>query len=569
MVPPFTKRANKAERAIQTFKRHFIAVLAGTHPSFPIDRWSELLPQAKLTLNMMRSYADQPVISAYHGIYRAPYDFLAHLIAPCGTLVVVVHDPQRAKWDPYGQVGFYLGPSLNHYQSYRCLISSTNSIRLSDSIILYPAPLVVPDTSRLDQLLSLTQQLTTCALYPTLDSDLKTKATLDACLIRLHDFLHEPNRPSPQPCPHASIHAITVPHVPRSTPTKDRSSSDTGIDLVGWSFPDRSFGTCTIVASDTFVDEHGTLWNTLEYSTQIGRKPNSRISKVSEVRSWTKRKGSKPPPRQLPPPILINQPVHSSLQQPTDPLFPFRSIVNAPLTTPPLSMSQYNLRTRTAMSAAIRFPHASPPPRPGTAIPLNLDAHGQPLTYKNSKAGPDGPQWTKAEAEEIIRLIDSLTLFALHYNEIPFDRRCDVVYYNPVGKQKLKDGQIQFRVRGTAGGNLLTVPYDVSARTADLDVVKLRIHSVISSDQQWMTIDIKDYYLGTSLPSSRYEYIRIPVRMIPPEVLERYNLQHHISNGKQRLLRDAQMYVRSSPSWQTLPSAAHRSPGTARLHTMP
>ena len=43
MVPPFTKRANKAERAIQTFKRHFIAVLAGTHPSFPIDRWSELL----------------------------------------------------------------------------------------------------------------------------------------------------------------------------------------------------------------------------------------------------------------------------------------------------------------------------------------------------------------------------------------------------------------------------------------------------------------------------------------------------------------------------------------------
>ena len=92
------------------------------------------------------------------------------------------------------------------------------------------------------------------------------------------------------------------------------------------------------------------------------------------------------------------------------------------------------------MSAAIRFLNASPP-RPGAAVPLNLDVHGQPLTYKNAKAGPDGLQWTHAEAEEIIRLINSLALFAsLHYNEIPFDRRCDVVYYNPVVKEKLKDG---------------------------------------------------------------------------------------------------------------------------------
>ena len=57
----------------------------------------------------------------------------------------------------------------------------------------------------------------------------------------------------------------------------------------------------------------------------------------------------------------------------------------------------------------------------------------------------------------------------------------EIVYYNPVVKQKFNDdGSIQFRVRRTAGGNLLTVPYDVSARTASLDTVKLLIHSVIS-----------------------------------------------------------------------------------------
>jgi hypothetical protein len=46
-------------------------------------------------------------------------------------------------------------------------------------------------------------------------------------------------------------------------------------------------------------------------------------------------------------------------------------------------------------------------------------------------------RWTNAEAEEHIRLIDSLTLFAVHYIEIPSAaRRGDVVYYNPVVKQK-------------------------------------------------------------------------------------------------------------------------------------
>jgi hypothetical protein len=54
-VPPFTKRSNKAEQAIQTFKRHFIAIIAGTHPSFPINFWHELIPQAEITLmNMLR-----------------------------------------------------------------------------------------------------------------------------------------------------------------------------------------------------------------------------------------------------------------------------------------------------------------------------------------------------------------------------------------------------------------------------------------------------------------------------------------------------------------------------------
>jgi hypothetical protein len=43
-----------------------------------VDFWHELIPQAEITLNMMRAFADQRNISAYHGIHRKPYDFISH-----------------------------------------------------------------------------------------------------------------------------------------------------------------------------------------------------------------------------------------------------------------------------------------------------------------------------------------------------------------------------------------------------------------------------------------------------------------------------------------------------------
>ena len=47
-VPLNDHRSNKAERAIQTAKNHFIAVLSSTHITFPPDRWLKLLPLTEL-----------------------------------------------------------------------------------------------------------------------------------------------------------------------------------------------------------------------------------------------------------------------------------------------------------------------------------------------------------------------------------------------------------------------------------------------------------------------------------------------------------------------------------------
>jgi len=53
LVEPHDHRVNAAERAIQTFKHHFIAGLATVDIDFPIQLWDEFLPQAQMTLNML------------------------------------------------------------------------------------------------------------------------------------------------------------------------------------------------------------------------------------------------------------------------------------------------------------------------------------------------------------------------------------------------------------------------------------------------------------------------------------------------------------------------------------
>jgi hypothetical protein len=51
-------------------------------------------------------------------------------------------------------------------------------------------------------------------------------------------------------------------------------------------------------------------------------------------------------------------------------------------------------------------------PIPEAFIPptLNLDIYGKPLTYRYAKNGPDRLNWERAEAEELIRLLDSETI---------------------------------------------------------------------------------------------------------------------------------------------------------------
>ena len=65
LVEPHNHRMNAAERAIETWKDHFISALCTTDSAFPVQLWDRLTPQAQDTLNLMRQSRSDPTKSAY------------------------------------------------------------------------------------------------------------------------------------------------------------------------------------------------------------------------------------------------------------------------------------------------------------------------------------------------------------------------------------------------------------------------------------------------------------------------------------------------------------------------
>jgi hypothetical protein len=79
------------------------------------------------------------------------------------------------------------------------------------------------------------------------------------------------------------------------------------------------------------------------------------------------------------------------------------------------------------------------------------------------------------------------------------------------------------RIRFTVGGDRVEYAGDVSTKTADLPTVKILLNSVISTPgARFMTGDLKDFYLNT--PMDTYEYMRIPVNIIPASIMDEYKL---------------------------------------------
>jgi hypothetical protein len=153
-------RTNPAERAIRTWKNHFLAGIAGLPKSFPIANWCRLTKQCDTTLNMLRPCRQNPLLSAHEAL-EGSFSFDATPMAPLGTEVLVHMKPnRRSTWGYHASKAWYLSHSPNHYRCIRVLMADTGGERITDTFRYNHHAIPVPKITATDRILNATARLT-------------------------------------------------------------------------------------------------------------------------------------------------------------------------------------------------------------------------------------------------------------------------------------------------------------------------------------------------------------------------------------------------------------------------
>ena len=150
LTPTHSHRRNAAERAIRTFKNHFIAILCGADPDFPLILWDKLLEQAVMTLNFLRASRVNPRLSAYEQL-NGGFDFNRTPLGPLGCKVIFHEMPSaRGSWSPHGVDGCCVGPAMEHYRCCKVWIEETRAERTGNTLVWLPKMIPAPKTSSAD-----------------------------------------------------------------------------------------------------------------------------------------------------------------------------------------------------------------------------------------------------------------------------------------------------------------------------------------------------------------------------------------------------------------------------------
>ena len=81
-----------------------------------------------------------------------------------------------------------------------------------------------------------------------------------------------------------------------------------------------------------------------------------------------------------------------------------------------------------------------------------------------------------------------------------------------------------------SGANLINFRGNVGTPTADMSTLKTLINSTISTKEEiFVTVDLKLFYLNT--PTARFGYIKLPITILPQEIIDEYNPDEFFHNG--------------------------------------
>jgi hypothetical protein len=127
--------------------------LSSVDPTFPLHLWDILLPQAEITLHLLRTSRLYPQLSA-EAHFHDLVDYNKTAFAPPGCKIIAQEKPgKRRTWAPHRQHGYSLGPAMHHYRCQNVYISATASERIVDTPEFFPHNYQMPQLSSTDRLL--------------------------------------------------------------------------------------------------------------------------------------------------------------------------------------------------------------------------------------------------------------------------------------------------------------------------------------------------------------------------------------------------------------------------------
>jgi hypothetical protein len=177
LVTPHAHRQNAVEGAIKTFKNHFVAILCATDKKLLLHLRDRLIPQAVLTLNLIRQSRINPKLLARAQI-QGPFHYNAAPLAPPGKNIII-HEKldQQGSWSPHGLNGWYVGPAMKHYCDHRVYCSTMGHKRISDTVESPPQNCKVPGISSAEAAAIVAADLTHALLQPTPTTPFKQPGT--------------------------------------------------------------------------------------------------------------------------------------------------------------------------------------------------------------------------------------------------------------------------------------------------------------------------------------------------------------------------------------------------------
>ena len=408
--------------------------------------WDRLVPQAVMTLNLLRQSRKNPSISAYQHV-NGNFDYNKLPLAPLGCAVEMHESTNRRKsWDPHSLSGWYLGTSTEHYRCHKIFCKKTRSERISDTVFFQHRYITQPTVTPEDQVIKAIGDLSSALRGQQNDKGREEMSALK----RLNGILSNTASSTQKKNKTVTFRdPIPEPRVTKSKIGIQQSPSEIAI-------PPR-------VLTKAVIDK--------PLRSEQLNGPTTRSRYVQAVKAMLSR----------------GRPTQSLTDNCME------------------ELAQAVIDDNRAQ--AIEYANEVFDEDSGKLMKYRqLITHPK---YKEVWMHSSANEFGRLAQGVGGRIQGTNTIYFIHKHQVPSDRWKDITYAKFVCELKPNKAEIH-RTRLTVGGDKVHYPGDVGTPTADLTLVKMHLNSVISTPgARYMTLDVKNFYLNTPMVRYEYVRIKI------------------------------------------------------------